>query len=387
MKPKILICLALVLSGIDLASVMAKPPPPFPDMASLGFWDDYSIYTARIIQIGSSQRDLTCSVSETISALDPVKEQIVVTEFDTLPLDRPAVPTEEFGLEWPRDLRVGDGVVVFDPREALKNAPLMPFNTHRLRWFKKISSLTADPFVMALRKIAGVHTNQSLANLLRNANDQDDLVSRYCLNLLDLQPGIRTNSNDATKLKALRDDARRDARVRLLADKMARRLAGEPDRLEDEYSWLRTSIAKSKSEDRQYVRAFVDRLMVFSEHRKETISFLEDLGKNPGVTLNVRIAAIENLDNKELFSYDNPDRESQGIFDFGLSMLKDRTPLTRSIGSYLLNSICEGLDRDKRKAYAERAIAALKAAVAQERDLATLGSMQDDLENIQGLPR
>jgi hypothetical protein len=221
----------------------------------------------------------------------------------------------------------------------------------------------------ALVQIARLRANRAdLPAYMERVLSSDAIVSSYCLKHLLEQTGVQAPRGYMANLLRLRDEESRGVRVRILANRLADRLAGRLDFSDEEYGWLRTSLVRSRIDEWTELLPFVDRLLEFENKRPESVEFFAQVTLDAGAADAIRIAAYSTLEDPRMFNSETPDAVSERIFQTCLQMVQDRAPAIRGAGAALLHNLSMRVNPGDRAAYLERSRTAIGEALAAEND-------------------
>jgi len=240
------------------------------------------------------------------------------------------------------------------------------------------------PLVRALRQIKGLRRGQGGADALANAAlSQNWIVSVYALRKMLAQPQLPRRPSLVSQLQTARDDVRRSPRVRVLANQLANKLAGQPPKSDAEYAWLSTNVAKLRVQDWSRVRPFTDRLLEFRRLRAQTAKLLTRIATDSAGPLPLRIGAYAAFDDARLFDFAKPDATSETILAASETMLRDRNELIRRAGIALLHNLSVGIAAPWRQAYIGRARRAIGSLAQREPNPAVRFHCETYLEQLE----
>jgi hypothetical protein len=329
----------------------AKNTNHAPDMASDDYWDKHNIAIVRVAATGT----------------DDGGTRYVTYEVETLiseaPLETPGtVPLSHLwfgsGAGTPGSIAANDRFVFYYAKQ--EPSPIVA---------ARLDLPGASRLVMDLQAIAKLRQNPSdQPAYLSGVFTGDSLVSQYCLRHLLNQPPARASGADLARLLRLRDDVSQDMQARMLANRVANRLAGGGDQPDAEYSWLQATLAAPRAEAWPALKHLVQRMFDFQIRRSETVDFLTRLVLNPAAPLDARIAAYGAFENPRIFLFDAPDAISQQVFETCVQMLQDPEPVIRGAGAALLRNISVAVSPAVSQPYFERSRAAISDALAVESD-------------------
>jgi hypothetical protein len=274
MKPKIKACLVLVLGVVlSVPALGAESPAYVPDLTSASFWQHAVIYVAQVTNtnffkaeddedlgfgIGSPTGTFSYHIIESIAGLASQGDRTVSASGSHL---WPGWPYEK-GKN--NEIKKGEYILVFEDQ---------PYKGSRV--IKIIVSPEKEPLVNSLKTISRLNATGSQDDLLESAVTGDDLVTKYALlRLLAALNNKDASSDNRQKLQAVADDPKRDATIRILAERVALRLSGRADNSDAEYSFLTKAFASHETKEWRQLGPFVDRLLDLDDKRNEAIPFL-----------------------------------------------------------------------------------------------------------------
>jgi len=351
------------------ASARSKNIDYTPDITSDAYWDTHHVCIVRVTETGrdeAGKERVTFEVTQWISERPGSHTRTVLlshfwfgSDFD----ERPCIEKN-------------DSLVVFIRKKGPSQIAAIKLDTPPHQ----------SPLVRRLWRIAQLRANAGgIEALSEGVFDDDATVALYCLKRMSNRSPIDVDSY-VSRLRDLRTKETIDVHVRLLATALANKLEGEPADADEEYSWLRASIARSKQADWRQLAPLVDRLLDFEKKRAENVSFLSRLVRDDKKTHAIRIAAYGAFDDPRLFDFSNPDDASERTFETCISILEDRDPEIRRAGAHLLQSICVRLGYSAAPAvsrgYVDRAKARMAATISVEKDEVCLYHMKIHLERI-----
>lgn len=353
----------------DEVSDYAKNLDYTPEVTSDAYWDTYHVCIVRVTKVGrdkAGKEQVTFEVTQQISeGPSPDTRTVLLSHFWFGPdID-----------ERPR-LEKNDSLVVFIKKKGRSQIAATKLDTPPEK----------SPLVKRLSRIAKLRANTGgIEALSEQVFDDDATVALYCLKRMATRSPVDVE-NYVSRLRDLRKKEAADVYVRLMASALANKLDSKPADSDEEYSWLRLAIARSKQKDWTQLAPLVDRLLDFEKKRSENVTFLSRLVQDDKNTHPVRIAAYGAFDDPRLFVFSNPKDASERIFEACISMLKDRHLEIRRAGAHLLQGICVKLAHEADPAvsggYVDRAKASMAAAISVEKDEVCLYHIKILLERI-----
>ena len=340
---------------IHLAVPSAAPSKSIdytPDITSDPYWDNHKIGIVRITRIERDEHGrslLTYTVTRQISS-SPIANNKTVRSSDLW-----------FGMhvDEPR-LAVNQELLLYEAMQG--NDPIVAScldDTNR----EQVAALLA---IARLRADRGV-----TQSVLDSCFDGNEVTAQYSLRRLLGDFPFRAPAGYEARLLQLRDQPRRSAQTRLLADTLLEKLRGRPEASDAEYSWLKDAIIHTPAADWTALKPFVDRIVQFDQKRQETISFLTGIVRQQNAPLELRIAAYSTFDDPRMFHFDAPDPPSDLLFETSIRMLNDSDPTIRRAGAALLYNIAVRVALPHRSEYIQHAMQAIEAKRGGEADPTT----------------
>jgi hypothetical protein len=344
----------------------AKSVDYTPDVTSDAYWDSHHIGAVRVTAAGSDEQGrpyVTYQWETRLSDGPAEKTATVLVSRLWFGTDPDATP----------HVAVNDRLILFSP----KGEPGAIVAT------RLDSGPQGTQTWNTLTQIASLRANRSDPSAyVQSALSTDSTVSRYALRSLLDDTGLQAQDGFRAELLQLRDGESRDTRVRVLANRLAAKLAGSSGPSVGEYVWLQDSLARSKIQDWNQLAPFVDRLLEFESQRPDLVTFFTQLATNPGATESARIAAYSTFEDPRMFHFDMPDALSGQIFQTSLQLLKDPEPAMRAAGAVLLHNIARRVTVGVRAEYLQNARAAIGEALAAESDDGARETLEFYLELI-----
>lgn len=356
-----------LVSGPPIYQPRSRKVPPL--VASDTYWDTHHICLVRVVAVGKNEagkEQITFEVTQRISeGPGPDTKSVSLGRFwfGTNPFRRPRIEKDDF-------------LVVF----IKKRGPALIAAT------KLDTPPDQSPLMKRLVRIAQLRANVGgIEALSEGVFDDDAQVARYCLARMSTREPLDV-PNYVSRLRVMRNEESRDARVRLLAGALANRLEGKRDDSDLEYRWLQSAISQSKQADFTHLRRLVDRLLEFDERRHDTTTFLTQLVGDGKARTAVRNAAQDPFSDPRLFVFTKPDGDSERVFEACVSLLEDPDADMRRSGAHLLRHVCNGLtnwaDPATSRKYVDRATASIAAAISVEKDESCNYHMKEHLKEI-----
>jgi hypothetical protein len=348
---------ALVVIAVltaTVAQIRAKTVDYTPDFSSNATWDVNSICTVRITAAGKDDQGRDDIVFD------------VENQFSGPPVDRTGtLPVSGlwFGKDQDEPVPIApqDRLLLVFPKDDSTAIVAIPLNTSEgvgtLSAVQRIASLRAHP--------------QDLQAYGEAVFQGEPIVSRYALGHLLEETSPRPAPGFVAPLRRLREDESRETRVRLLATRLADKLAGQLDYSDDEYAWLQRSLAGSSNPDWTQLIPFIDRLLEFESRRPESVRFFARVATDSRAKESVRIAAYSAFDDPRIFHFETSDSLNDEIFQACMQMLKDPEPAMRAAGATLLHNITMRVGETVRANYSLKSGTAIREALATEQDNAT----------------
>lgn len=373
----------MFLTGVLIMSILAAPTAfayPVqtkridytPQLSSAAYWDTHHIAIVRIAASETNamgKRQLTLETFRTLSdGQVPETRTVPFSHFFWL----------DSAGEIPAEIAEGDVMAVF----FKKTGP------GQIAAAKLPAEFESSPLVQTLVRIAELREKASLDAFREGVFSDDAIVALYCL-----QTMLHRSPADADaygqRLLKLRNDEMRSAEVRLLASRVRSRVRGLSDKSDEEYEWLRSTLASSRVDDWTQLRPFATRLLEFPSRRAETVDFLVDLALNRQARKTARIAAYSAFEEPELFHFQQPDRLSDRIVDACVTLLQDPDPMFRMAGSQLLHNISHEVQHRSMNPEAARNIkdqarTALSNALARESDEVSRARIHEHYDSLAG---
>jgi hypothetical protein len=411
-KPIILLFMHIMLSTLFGATAPAstivptttREPPP--DVTVGYFWQDRVVYLAELTDVGVLNSTLMLGGGKSMPVSFPTTISYKITEVIA---GKPSAKTKTLATSkwyfWVQDpqkpyltsLHPGDTVIVFEaktdptplPRNQapdLKEFFIRVLDQRGITVVKPVNSPANDPLVQSARQIAAILATDNLEKLLEGAIGDDDLTAKVCLQLFLKLPETPTIPGNYTKkLTAIANDTKREANLRLLASQGAAKLANVSDPTV-EFAWLKNAITADTSNNDAQLRPWVQRLLVLTDQRNQTVDFLADILS--AAKANVLWSLVASyLDDPQLFNYKNPDMVSEKIFSAYLGLLKDSRAPVQTQAAMRLVEITSRLATSaptQRAAFQQRAVQAIQDAYDKGKNPQLYNKLQD-FNNIDAL--
>jgi len=245
--------------------------------------------------------------------------------------------------------------------------------------------LKASEAIASIRKLPSAQDGLSEA-----VASGEPLAIQYVIKWLGETNKPADVAKAVASLEKLRKDEDTHVEVRILASQTLNALLKKDQRTSDYWEWTRSAIENSKKMGLADLKILVLSLVQHSDTRAETGTFLMKVAQDTEQRIPVRIAARQGLIWNPFFkNRDLHDPWDNKAFDMLPSLLKDKNPEIRTDAASGLWEVVAGMPppaRVPRQDFikrAQKAISALKDAVAVEADDAVKKEMLVYLQRIE----
>jgi hypothetical protein len=378
--------LSLAVGSLPAGAKMVDTSPHF---TVESYWSNHAIYLARITDVKSP----TAPDNSYVTSYDVTKVISGASKSSNGTIH--SNPGEELmdGLGGDQPLNFPEGVFIGSEMLLCEDT-----RYHQLTVARVMRYPEDQPLVLLLEKIAKLRATPSLRSLLDGANSEFDLMSEYCVNRLLTLPDQTISSDDLKRLQSLADDPARPGDYRITAERDALKFSGTPEsgRDEAEYAWLR-GVIETERHSRNSItdsHGYFDRLrpMIYQflglpKMQTDAADYVLDVIADSHAPPALRTAAGSALSgwDQNIFDFVNPDQRFVRMFKIGLALMRDPDPDVRisGVGMVFDRTLTIMATRSPGSVtddYSGRAVRAVQAAIAVEKDSRVMSFFQSRLE-------